>query len=114
MSIVNIVFNMENNLAVFVTYAAHLVDGNLITDKLSIGRKSAETGPDPPAPAIVGGLNTHGVFEGEYYREHYVIQETYKKSGDASTTRGDAFFGDNHSLNETLFQQACYSITKQL
>ena len=111
MSIVNTVFNMENDLAVFVTYAAHLVDGNLITNKLSIGRKSAKTGPDPPSPAIVGGLNTHGVFEGGYYREDYVIQKTYKISGDSSMTRGDAFFGDNHSLNETLFQQVCHSIT---
>lgn len=83
---------MGNDLAIFVTYAAHLVDGNLITDLLSIGGKSSATGPDPPAPAIVGGLNTHGVFE-----------------GDASTTRGDAFFGDNHSFNETLFQEVCWS-----
>jgi len=46
------------------------------------------TGPDPPQPAIVGGLDTHAVFE-----------------GDSSMTRGDAFFGDNHSFNETLFEQ---------
>ncbi|KAF9522785.1 heme-thiolate peroxidase [Crepidotus variabilis] len=81
-------FNMENGLAVFVTYAAHLVDGNLITDLLSIGGKSDLTGPDPPAPATVGGLNTHAVFE-----------------GDASMTRGDAFFGNNHDLNTTLWNQ---------
>ena len=41
-----------------------LVDGNQITNLLSIGGKSYETGPDPPKPAIVGGLDTHGVFEG--------------------------------------------------
>ncbi|KAF5327642.1 hypothetical protein D9619_004132 [Psilocybe cf. subviscida] len=81
-------FNMENNLARFVTYAAHLVDGNLVTDLLSIGGKTGATGPNPPQPAIVGGLDTHAVFE-----------------GDASMTRGDAFFGDNHSFNETLFQE---------
>ncbi|KAF9477466.1 aromatic peroxygenase precursor [Pholiota conissans] len=81
-------FNMGNDLAIFVTYAAHLVDGNLLTDLLSIGGKSLKTGPSPPAPAIVGGLNTHGVFE-----------------GDASMTRGDDFFGDNHSFNETLFDE---------
>lgn len=62
---------MGNDLAIFVAYAAHLVDGNLLTDLLSIGGKTPETGPDPPKPAIVGGLDTHGVFE-----------------GDASTTRG--------------------------
>jgi hypothetical protein len=55
---------------------------------LSIGGKSPATGPDPPKPAIVGGLDTHAVFE-----------------GDASMTRGDEFFGDNHSFNETLFDQ---------
>lgn len=62
---------MGNDLAVFVTYAAFLVDGNLITNLLSIGGKTNETGADPPVPAIVGGLDTHAVFE-----------------GDASTTRG--------------------------
>lgn len=55
---------MENTLARFVTYAAFLVDGNVITNLLSIGGKTSSTGPDPPAPAIVGGLNTHAVFEG--------------------------------------------------
>ncbi|KAJ3510932.1 heme-thiolate peroxidase [Agrocybe chaxingu] len=81
-------FNMANGAALFATYAAHLMDGNPITDLLSIGRKTVFTGPDPPSPAIVGGLNNHGTFE-----------------GDASMTRGDAFFGSNHDFNETLFQQ---------
>ena len=57
-------FNMGNDLALFVTYAAFLVDGNPITNLLSIGGKSPQTGPDPPQPAIVGGLDTHAVFEG--------------------------------------------------
>lgn len=55
---------MEWEFGVFVTWLAFLVDGNLLTNRLSIGAKSSRTGPDPPAPAIVGGLNTHGVFEG--------------------------------------------------
>lgn len=80
--------NMGWDLAVLITYAAMLVDGNPLTDLLSIGSKTFLTGPAPPKPAIVGGLNTHAVFE-----------------GDASLTRGDAFFGDNHSFNETLFDQ---------
>lgn len=79
---------MESFTARFVTYTAHLVDGNLVTDLLSIGGKTKLTGPDPPHPATVGGLNTHAVFE-----------------GDASLTRGDDFFGDNHSFNQTLFDQ---------
>ncbi|KAF8994353.1 Chloroperoxidase [Cyathus striatus] len=81
-------FGMEHFLAVFVTYAAMLVDGNLITDLMSIGGATPATGPAPPKPAQAGGLNTHVVFE-----------------GDASITRGDEFFGDNHSFNETLFDQ---------
>jgi hypothetical protein len=79
-------FNMANDLAVLVTWGAFLVDGNQLTNLMSIGHKSCDTGPDPPPPAIVGGLNTHGVFE-----------------GDASTTRGDVYFGDNFSFNDTLF-----------
>ena len=73
---------MGYDLAVFVTYAAFLVDGNPITNLMSIGGKSPLTGPDPPKPAIVGGLDTHGVFEGAvfyiYSPDSGVI--TYKKN----------------------------------
>jgi hypothetical protein len=81
-------FNMGNDLAIFVTYAAFLVNGNPITNLMSIGGKTPLTGPDPPAPASVAGLQTHNVFE-----------------GDTSMTRDDAFFGDNHNFDETLFDQ---------
>ncbi|KAF8989677.1 Chloroperoxidase [Cyathus striatus] len=81
-------FNMGHDLALFVTYAGMLVDGNLLTNLLSIGHKTPLTGRDPPKPAIAGGLNTHAVLE-----------------GDVSMTRADAYFGDNHSFNETLFQE---------
>ena len=57
-------FNMDNTLARFLAYGTFIVDGNVVTNEMSIGSKSAATGPDPPAPAIVGGLNTHAVFEG--------------------------------------------------
>lgn len=57
-------FNMGNDLAVFVAWGAFLVDGNHLTNLMSIGEKSNGTGTDPPPPAIVGGLNTHKVFEG--------------------------------------------------
>ncbi|KAJ2925816.1 heme-thiolate peroxidase, partial [Candolleomyces eurysporus] len=80
--------NMENKFAIFVTYLNHLMNGNLVTDLLSIGGKTSKTGPDPPAPAHAGGLSVHGTFE-----------------GDAGMTREDAFFGDNHSFNETLFEK---------
>ena len=58
-------FNMNYNLSSFITYNAHIVDGNVVTDLLSIGGKVNATGPDPPSPAIVGGLNAHGPFEGD-------------------------------------------------
>ncbi|KAE9403802.1 Cloroperoxidase, partial [Gymnopus androsaceus JB14] len=81
-------FNMGWNLATFVTYGAFVVDGNHLTNLMSIGQKTPETGPDAPAPAIIGGLNTHGAFE-----------------GDASTTRDDFALGSNFLFNETLFDQ---------
>ncbi|KZV89950.1 Cloroperoxidase, partial [Exidia glandulosa HHB12029] len=81
-------FNMAWSTALVITYAAFLVDGNPLTNLMSIGGSSRLTGPSPPAPAVVGGLSRHGTFE-----------------GDASMTRSDAFLGDNHSFNETLFQQ---------
>jgi len=56
---------MNYSVASFITYNAHIVDGNVVTDLLSIGGKTNATGPDPPSPAIVGGLNTHGPFEGD-------------------------------------------------
>ncbi len=58
---------MENTVATFVTYMSHLVDGNPITNKLSIGGKTPFTGPDPPGgAAIIGGLSTHGLIEGKH------------------------------------------------
>ncbi|KAK0533981.1 hypothetical protein OC834_002037 [Tilletia horrida] len=80
-------YNMGHFLAMFLAFGAHLADGNQLTNLLSIGKKTSLTGYKAPGPAIVGGLNQHGLFE-----------------GDASTTRGDAYFGDNFSFNETLFQ----------
>ncbi|KAL0577960.1 Aromatic peroxygenase [Marasmius crinis-equi] len=50
--------------------------------------KSSPTDGDPPEPTIIGGLNTHAVFE-----------------GDASMTRTDDFFGDNHSFSQISWDQ---------
>ncbi|KIJ31869.1 hypothetical protein M422DRAFT_185271, partial [Sphaerobolus stellatus SS14] len=81
-------FGIDDTLAVQLVYATMLVDGNPLMNLMSIGGKSSLTGPDPPKPAIVGGVDTHAVLE-----------------GDASMTRGDFFFGDNHSFNQTLFNE---------
>jgi hypothetical protein len=58
-------FNMENSLARTLAYSGLLVDGNVVTNLLSIGGKTDSTGPNPPTPATVGGLDTHGPFEGD-------------------------------------------------
>ncbi|KAG8213300.1 heme-thiolate peroxidase [Butyriboletus roseoflavus] len=79
-------FNMGWNLASFVTYGTFIVDGNHLTNLMSIGANT--TAEDQLTP----GLNIHGNFE-----------------GDASTTRGDYYFGDNYSFNETLFDQLVYA-----
>ncbi|EJD46377.1 heme-thiolate peroxidase [Auricularia subglabra TFB-10046 SS5] len=84
-------FNMAHDIAIFVTYAAFLVNGNQLTNLMSIGSScglSSLTGPAPPLPALAGGLNVHGTFE-----------------GDASLSRSDDFLGDNHNFNATLFDQ---------
>jgi unspecific peroxygenase len=89
-------FNMASGSARSATYTAHLLNGNIEYDLLSIGAKTPKTGPDPPPPAVVGGLNRHGTFE-----------------GDVSFTRADAFFGDNFSFNASLFEQVRGHLRKQ-
>jgi unspecific peroxygenase len=81
-------FNMQNTVARIATYGAHLLNGNLVTDRLSIGGKSRLTGPSPAPPAHAGGINVHNTCE-----------------GDASLSRADAYFGDNHNFNETVFNK---------
>lgn len=56
---------MESTLARRFTYSSHLIDGNVITDLMSIGAKTDLTGPAPPPPANPGGLNLHGFIEGD-------------------------------------------------
>lgn len=58
---------MDNTLAITIAYSALLVDGNPITNQLSIGGKTPFTGPDPLlGKSIVGGLNAHNLLEGEH------------------------------------------------
>ncbi|KIJ48622.1 hypothetical protein M422DRAFT_247470 [Sphaerobolus stellatus SS14] len=81
-------YNLGNDFAKFLVYQAHLMNGNPLTNLLSIGMKTPETGPNPSKPALIGGLSQHGTFE-----------------GDTSMTRVDAFFGDPVAFNEDLFQE---------
>ncbi|KIJ46196.1 hypothetical protein M422DRAFT_165398 [Sphaerobolus stellatus SS14] len=87
--------NLGNDFAKFLVYQAFLMNGNPLTNLMSIGMKTPETGPDPPKPALVGGLSQHGTFE-----------------GDTSMTRVDAFFRDQAVFNETLFQEFTEFSTK--
>ena len=89
---------MGNDLALTLTNAAMLVDGNQVTNLLSIGSKSSKTGPDPPKPAIVGGLDTHAVFEGAPFGYVVLYLDTdSRRLGDASMTRGKAQL---HAINK--------------
>ncbi|KIJ33606.1 hypothetical protein M422DRAFT_264372 [Sphaerobolus stellatus SS14] len=78
---------LGNDFAKFSCYQALLMNGNSLTNLMSIGMKSPLTGPDTPKPTLVGGLTQHGTFQ-----------------GDTSMTRVDAFFGDQAVLNKDLFQ----------
>ncbi|KIJ30060.1 hypothetical protein M422DRAFT_187611 [Sphaerobolus stellatus SS14] len=78
--------NLGNDFAKFLTYQAFLMNGNPLTNLMSIGMKTNMTGQDPPKPALVGGLSQHGTFE-----------------GDTSMSRIDAFFGDGAAFNQTRF-----------
>lgn len=80
------VFGMGYNLAVFTTYAQHLVGGNQLTDLLSLGTYDIRTGIFDPK--LAGGYSGHNTFE-----------------GDASLSRSDAYLGDNASPNITLINE---------
>ena len=57
-------YNLGNEFARFLALQGHLMNGNPLTNLISIGMHTKLTGPDPPAPAKVGGLTFHGTFEG--------------------------------------------------
>ncbi|KIJ24167.1 hypothetical protein M422DRAFT_143799, partial [Sphaerobolus stellatus SS14] len=97
--------NLGNDFAKFLVYQAFLMNGNPLTNLMSIGMKTPETGPDPPKPAQVGGLSQHGTFEGKLIVCSLVfINISDLGSGDTSMTRVDAYFGDVALFNEELFQ----------
>lgn len=58
-------FNLENSFARFLVYSTFLVNGNPITNLMSIGAATSATGQNPPLPATVAGLNTHNNCEGD-------------------------------------------------
>ena len=72
--------NMGNDLAIFLVYNALLVDGNVLTNKLSIGGLTPLTGIPPPPPAIAAGIDHHGTFEGAIFGLCHLIISPYLTS----------------------------------
>lgn len=76
---------MSFDVAVFLSALGLLAGGDPITGKYSIGGKDSRV-PNTLGPSY--GIDRHGLFE-----------------LDASISRGDAYFGDNHSLNMTRWNK---------
>ncbi|KAF8437187.1 Chloroperoxidase [Boletus edulis BED1] len=79
-------FNMGRQFASFLAYSAFILDGNHLTNLMSIGRNTTGCG------SLTPGINTHGTFE-----------------GDASITREDIYLGNNFLFNEGLFNELIHS-----
>jgi hypothetical protein len=79
-------YSMSFDIAVFLSALGLLAGGDIPTGKYSIG------GQDPRVPNTLGapvlGIDRHGLFE-----------------IDASISRGDRYFGDNHSFNITRWNK---------
>lgn len=78
-------YSMSFDIAVFLSALGLLSGGDPITGKYSIGGQDSRV-PNTVGPAY--GIDRHGLFE-----------------LDASISRGDAYFGDNHSLNLTRWDK---------
>ncbi|EMD40109.1 heme-thiolate peroxidase [Gelatoporia subvermispora B] len=84
-------FNMGGDLSEFLALIGIAYDGDLITEKFSIGGPDSRTsllGSLQNILGVEGGLDHHGPFE-----------------ADASATRDDAFFGDDHTMQPNLYAQ---------
>lgn len=83
------VFNVGYDLAVLLATLGVEEDGDIVTQKLSIGcDATSRTSINPLLTGAEGGLNSHNKFE-----------------SDTSLTRNDYYLanGDDYSFNETLF-----------
>ena len=79
-------YNVGLDLATFLATLGVALDGDILTGKLSSGRKSPAV---PGLLKIPGGLNTHNTFE-----------------GDTSLTRNNYYLakGNNYAFNGTLYK----------
>ncbi|KIJ45803.1 hypothetical protein M422DRAFT_250593 [Sphaerobolus stellatus SS14] len=104
--------NLGNDFAKFLCYQVFLMNGNPLTNLMSIGMKTPLTGQDPPNPGLVGGLSQHGTFEDISLADYPQLSSCMPFIGDTSMTRVDTFFGDQTVFNETLFQRFIDTATK--
>ncbi|KAA1478317.1 Cloroperoxidase [Dentipellis sp. KUC8613] len=82
---------MGVEIASLVSILSLAYDGDLLSGKFSIGapdNRTAALGALQNILGVEGGLDYHNTLE-----------------GDASTTRQDAYFGDNHSMDPNLYAQ---------
>ncbi|KAF6217672.1 hypothetical protein HO133_006774 [Letharia lupina] len=83
------IYNVGYDLAVLLAVLGVGLDGDPITEKMSIGcDATSRTSLTGSLLGAEGGLDSHNKFE-----------------GDASLTRADFFFGDDHTFNETYFAE---------
>jgi hypothetical protein len=78
-------YSMSFDIAVFLSALGLLAGGDPVTGKYTIGGQDSRV-PNTLGPSL--GIDRHGLFE-----------------LDASISRGDTYFGDNHSLNLTRWNK---------
>ncbi|CAD6574458.1 MAG: hypothetical protein ASARMPREDX12_006596 [Alectoria sarmentosa] len=83
------IYNVGYDLAVLLAVVGVGLTGDPVTEKMSIGcDATSRTSATGSLLGSEGGLDSHNKFE-----------------GDASLTRADFFFGDDHTFNGTYFAQ---------
>ncbi|KIJ44704.1 hypothetical protein M422DRAFT_252011 [Sphaerobolus stellatus SS14] len=93
-------FNMRHDLVDFLTYAVFIVDDNPLTGLFSLGGKTPLTGPHPPQPVLAVDLKC------DVSTKRVRLKVTFNAGYNSQIFlfTADAFFGDNHSFNETQFE----------
>lgn len=82
---IQIAYSMSYDVAIFLSVLGLLSGGDIPTGKYSIGGQDSRV---PATLAPVYGIDRHGLFE-----------------VDASISRGDRYYGDNHSFNITRWNK---------
>jgi hypothetical protein len=94
-------------LAVFLTTLAVVYDGDVVTEKVSIGGEATElTSFDPTITGPQLGLNNHNPYVSPACSTPFYPNLCIRFESDASLTRNDYYLanGDDYSFNGTLFK----------